>query len=335
MKTIRPVAVGLPGKADVAIGPVYGFVLEHFGLWLSLNLDSVETEPREIMMIYMTKVWGFGEPVGPLQFSMEGWRERARQMLKPGDLVVLVGTKNFPTDEQEQGKLLGIMEPTTEPVLSMDFDLKRSQKDLDENGNYKWPYGLLNRCAWLLLERPLLEEISGRQFSMDAALGLVPLTEQEAAKVMGLRKKEIRLLSPTVRTQARLDGLDAARRRASPAPATSRQGIMHMRRAPAFTYAMEIQGASVAAYKIGWAFDFKSRARQFNQAAMPELGGLGYVPIFSHLWDTAFEAYEMEQNILQRFNAQRHPHNHEIVQGITYDRLQSTWLEVMTRLRRR
>jgi hypothetical protein len=55
------------------------------------------------MTIYMTKVWRFDEPVGPLQFSTPGWRDRVRADLKPGDLVVLVGTKTENTDENERG----------------------------------------------------------------------------------------------------------------------------------------------------------------------------------------------------------------------------------------
>lgn len=33
------------------------------------------------MTVYLTKVWGSGDPSGPLQFSLEGWRERAREVL--------------------------------------------------------------------------------------------------------------------------------------------------------------------------------------------------------------------------------------------------------------
>jgi hypothetical protein len=75
------------------------------------------------MTVYFTKVWSFDVPVGPLQFSTRGWRDRARQMLKGGDLVALVGTKGEPTADTDRGRLLGIMEPTTELVRSLDFDL--------------------------------------------------------------------------------------------------------------------------------------------------------------------------------------------------------------------
>jgi hypothetical protein len=255
------------------------------------------------MTVYLTKVWGFSEPVGPLQFGAEGWRERAQEVLNPGDLVVLVGTKREPTPEAEWGRLLGMMEPTTEPVLWLDFDLPTRPEDFDEQNNYKWPYGLLNRRAWRIIERQPLEAISNRSFNMDAAAGIVPLTDAEASKAMTLRREPARLLEPTIRARARLEGTAAARRMAAPPPATTRRGVMHMRRASAYTYAMQVVGASPLAFKVGWAFDYKARAQQFNQAAMPELGGLQYRPVLNHLWDTAREAYVMEQQLLDYFNA--------------------------------
>lgn len=278
------------------------------------------------MTVYMTKVWGFQEPVGPLQFSLEGWRVRAREVLRPGDLVVLVGTKGEPTAEAERGLLLGLMEPTTEPVMSMDFEMQTRPQDYDEEQKYRWPFGLLNRRAWRLIDRPPLEEVSNRHFNMDSALGLVELTDEEASRILVLRREEASLLEPVVRARARIDGSAAARKRASPPPTTTRRGVMHMRRAPAYTYAMEVVGASLPSFKIGWAFDYGLRARQFNQAAMPEIGGLKYKPVLFHLWDTAQDAYRMEQKMLAGFGHKRHAANHEIVHGVTYDELQAAWL---------
>jgi len=54
------------------------------------------------MTVFMTKTWGFSTPCGPLQFSTEGWRAKARAALQPGDLVVTVGTKNFRTVPAER-----------------------------------------------------------------------------------------------------------------------------------------------------------------------------------------------------------------------------------------
>jgi hypothetical protein len=124
------------------------------------------------MTIYMTKVWGFDVPCGPLQFSTNGWRDRAREVLQPGNLVVLVGTKGEETAPPSQGRLLGMMEPTSEVAGTLDFELQTRAVDYDDEENYRWPYALLNRRAWKFLEpRPLLEEISARPFAMDSALG--------------------------------------------------------------------------------------------------------------------------------------------------------------------
>ncbi len=281
------------------------------------------------MTVYITKVWSFKAPVGPLQFSLEGRRNSARDILRHGDMVVWVGTKGGPTAESDQGRLLGITETSTEPVMSLDFDFRTRPEDYDENRKYRWPYGLLNRRAWQLVDRPLLTEISQRQFGRDSASGIVALSEAEAAKVLSLRRETVPMLEPRAPARARLDGIEAARRRTSPPPMTTRRGVMHMREAPAYTYAFEIKGARSFAFKIGWAFDYKIRARQFNQAAMPELGGLHYKPALDNLWDTAREAYRMEQRLLGQFESKRHAQNHEIICDVKLEDLTSVWARLL------
>lgn len=280
----------------------------------------------------MTKVWSFSAPCGPLQFSTKGWRDSARATLKPGDLVVLVGTKGDQTDPDSQGRALGVMEPTIEPVSSLDFDLEKRDEDFDSEGNYRWPYGLLNRRAWKFLVPPLFEEISSRQFGMDSASGIVPLTDEEARRVKKLPKLEVQLLAP-IRAIARIEGEESARRRAAPPPTTKRTGVMHYRRAPAFTYVMKIEGASISSFKVGWAFDFRSRERNFNQSSLPKLGGLRYRTAFFHLWSTARAAFRMEQAILGDFDARRHPSNREVIYDIEEQAIQSAWIFYLNHLR--
>lgn len=286
------------------------------------------------MTVYLTKVWGFSDPCGPLQFGTEGWRDRARAELNLGDLVILVGTKGEPTDEGDRGRILGMMEPTTEVVLSMDFNLIREACDFDANDNYRWPYGLLNRRAWVFPARPLLEEISLRHFGMDAASGIVALSNDEAAKVMQLDREEVELLAP-IRARARVEGEEAARRRGAPPPSTTRAGVMHIRRAPAYTYVMEIGGASDASFKIGWAFDFRARQRQFNLSALPDLGGLRYQTRLHELWDTARAAFSMEQAVLRQFDGHRHPANREVIHNVSYRALESAWTQYLQQARNR
>lgn len=290
----------------------------------------------------MTKVWGFGEPVGPLQFSTEGWRRRARSQLRPGDTVVLVGTMGPETQADEQNRLLGLMEPTAEPVMALDYLKADREEDFNERGEYKWPFGLLNKAAWRFDEpRIRLAEISDRSFAMDSAQGIVPLTPAEATRVMALPRTPAALAQSIAET-ARMEGDDVARRRGAPPPTTTRAGTMHMRRAPAFTYALALTAPGLGArtptqlgYKIGWAFDWEARMRTFNHAAMPALGGLTYGPGMKHLWPSAMAAFRMEQAVLGRFEKARHRKNHEIVVGVTKDELELAWASCMAEVKRR
>lgn len=276
------------------------------------------------MTVYLTKVWGFGAPVGPLQFSTSGWRDNARGVLKEGDTVILVGTKGVQTPDEMQGRLLGLMEPSSNPVMALDFITNTRATDYVD-GEYKWPYGLMNHRAWSFPTRPLLTDISTRKFSMDSAQGIVQMTDEEAAAILALPKNTEELLRPTAQAKARLANGKKGGKRSSPSPTTRRAGVMHMRRAEAHTYVMEIVGAKQVSYKIGWAFDYKLRADQFNHASMPDLGGLLYKPLFFHLWDTAKQAFLMEQRLLEHFDQHRHGNNHEIVTNISRKQLDAAW----------
>jgi len=286
------------------------------------------------MTMYMTKVWGFDAPVGPLQFSTQGWRDNARAELKAGDLVVLVGTKGDPTAPKDQGRILGIMEPTTEVVMSLDFEMETRPHDFDDAGQYRWPYGLLNRRAWRFLDpRPLLEEISSRHFYMNSALGLVELTAPEIAELAKYPREEVEVRAPT-KAYARVHGSEAARRRGAPPPTTTRTGVMHLRAAPAYTYLMKVEGAVEDAHKVGWAFDYRARQRGFNSAALPQLGGLRYRTLMFELWDTARNAFAMEQALLRQFDTARHPANREIIHGVPQSNLETAWVNQLQITRR-
>ncbi len=104
---------------------------------------------------------------------------------------------------------------------------------------------------------------------------------------------------------------------------------MHLRSASAYTYVMKIQGPTHVGYKIGWAFDFALRARQFNQSALPSLGGLEYRPELYELWSTARRAFWMEQELLKHFDKARHRFNHEVITNISQNELVSVWARLV------
>lgn len=289
------------------------------------------------MAVYFKKYWGFPEPAGPLVFSRAGWRERARKDLVDGDLVIIAGTTGEETAEPDRGLVLGILEPSREPVAAIDFIDKDyvPEHQLDSDGHYRWPYGLLTRRAWKLVDRPPLRDLLRQhRNNREGASGLCLLTDEEAALVGRLRKEEIGLKQPLYSTMVRLYGEEEARRKYSPPPSNERAGSTSLGEGPAATYAMELVGASKMAFKIGRAKNWQARAKTFNQHAIPSLGGIKYKPILHHEWPCAQKAHDMEQELLSLLDDFRLSENHEVVVGITLQRLESAWRAALERVLR-
>lgn len=49
----------------------------------------------------------------------------------------------------------------------------------------------------------------------------------------------------------------------------------------------------------------KNRIKTFNKAALPDLGGVEYKLVLEHYWDTARQAYAMEQSLLEHFKKKK------------------------------
>lgn len=286
------------------------------------------------MKLYMKKTWGYDNPSGPLQFSERGAMATARTTLQPEDRVVIVGTQEEPTALDDQGTILALMEVTDEPVTSLDFyDLADIEPHFrDENGNYKWPFGLRVRRAWQFDDpKSKLTDVSDRAFGRQGVRGIVALTDEEAARILALPHHEIEVRGAMAQTVPVNGGRGG---RSGPPPSTTRAGVMNLRQASAYTYAMSIDGATEPFFKIGWAFEFDLREKQFNRASLPELGGLKYSTVLNQFWRTAKEAFRMEQTLLHELGALRHPQNSEVVGPLTLEELQRKWAEYVLRRRR-
>jgi len=283
------------------------------------------------MAMYVSKVWGFDNPCGPLVFNSDGWRLNAAQRLKPGDCVVLVGTWGDETAPSDRNRVLGMMEPSTVPVATSDFIVphRADRRLFRENGAYRWPYGLLNYRAWefapgLFLNAVALRE--GNPFGSAAAAGIVPLTPEEEARVRAHVHHEIPLLQ-SISADRKLYGKDAARRRGAPVPAeNARRGVMHMRRGAAYVYWFHlVTDGKIAGHKIGWAFDWEQRLGQFNAVSLGALGGLRYKVQSHQQFDTARLAFRVEQEVLRILDKHRHPANQEVLTGIRREAVAEVW----------
>lgn len=284
-------------------------------------------------MYFVTKVWGFGEPSGPLPFNSNGNRARAVRLLSPGDRVLLVTTKTEQVDEDLQGMVVAAVEPTTVEVSSFDFDIQTRPRDINARGEYKWPYGLMLKRAWAVDPPVPFSEVSSRTFSMAAVTSIVPLDRpDEVAHADALTLREVDLLAPRPGKLGKEEQQQLARSKSSPGVALIRRGWINLRHAPAWTYAMQIGNQNH--WKIGWAFDPERRRRDFEHAAMPSLGGLAYRVRFREHWNTAKQAWRMEQQFLRHFDTRRSPHNHEVLFEVLEKDLSAVWLRIYGDLRK-
>ena len=63
------------------------------------------------MRVFIKRFWGFDPVYWPVvSFGLRGSLETLLEASAPSDLMTLVGTRTDQTDEQEQGKLLGLAE---------------------------------------------------------------------------------------------------------------------------------------------------------------------------------------------------------------------------------
>jgi hypothetical protein len=66
---------------------------------------------------FLTKAWGFSPETYPtLGFNSEGARNKFLKESKPGDWVLMAGTRGEPTHPKEQGKLLGKAQLGTDQI---------------------------------------------------------------------------------------------------------------------------------------------------------------------------------------------------------------------------
>jgi len=189
--------------------------------------------------MFVSKVWGFDNPSGPLVFNSAGWRRNSARRLKAGDRVILVGTRGEETPAPDRNRVLGMMEPSTVEVATSDFIVpdRADRRLFREDGAYRWPYGLLNHRAWQFAPGLFLDAVAPREanpFGTAAAAGIVPLTAEEEARVLAHPYHEISLLR-SISTDRKLYGEDEARKRNAPPPTEgARRGIMQMRSGAAY-----------------------------------------------------------------------------------------------------
>lgn len=255
-----------------------------------------ETDVR----IFASRFWGFSPEIHPaVTFGLDGNRDRLLQLSRSSDLVLFVGTMGEPTEEDEQGRLLGLAQFGRIPVDALDLlDSGSLPEHSFKNGQYKWPKALAMLRAWRFDEpRPLLVDVLQRQLPMYATVGVVELDDIDRAAVLRLNSYEVpvRESGVTVRLKGLQDALRNNRPTTGPTASNWTGEVSRNVSVDAQTYGLRFGKTDV--WKIGWAIDAKLRCKEINKHVPTEIIAQEWELKYVQNWKSGEDAFSMEQRM--------------------------------------
>jgi hypothetical protein len=262
------------------------------------------------MKVFIKRFWGFDPVYWPVvSFSLRGSLETLLEASPPGDLMAFVGTKTEQTDEQEQGKLLGLAEFGRRTLHSREALPPQTFAEAEKgpNDDIKWPYSVLITRAWRFTDepRPEMTEVLGRQLPMSAISNAVLLSGEEQRRLLALPREEINTgVTEAIREErARVAGAAGFGGTMGPVPSSFMTTMVRDGDRRAFTYAVRFGNRNV--WKVGWAHEPADRLRELNAHVPHEVIGQKWGGGWIQAWASAEQAYAMEQRILNSFDSGR------------------------------
>lgn len=271
------------------------------------------------MKVFLTKVWGFNPEEYPvLGFSSEGGRRKYLRESRPGDWIVLAGTRGAPTPPEQRGRLLGRVQLGTQE-LDVEEVLRSLGTDIPTDhylrgGRYRWPFGLPLVEAERYTGLPDLAEVCGSYLpgtqwasyaiDVDNALGSEVLHRIEALSTEPAHILDV----PAINIQRERQRILARNRRQGPTgPGPSDRRIGSDRNpGEASAYMLRLEGGRDSVFKIGFSGDVMSRLETFNKALLPSITGFSWRLVETLAFESEEQAYQFEQEVhrhLQKFRA--------------------------------
>lgn len=258
--------------------------------------------------IFASRFWGFSPEVHPaVTFGKDGDRDRLLRFSGPDDLMLFVGTKGFPTEPSEQGRLLGMAQFGRIPVEALAIlDRETLPDHAFKNGRYKWPKALAMTRAWRFDDpRPNLVDVLQAQLPMYATVGVIELDAVDSAAVLTLPMTEVKVRSSPAASEliGLQDALSQNRKSTGPVASSWTGEITRDVSGAAQTYALQFATTNV--WKIGWAKDAKARRMEVNTHVPHEHLGQAWELRIVQNWPSGEAAYAMEQRVLSLLDRQR------------------------------
>lgn len=262
---------------------------------------SAEVEPK----VFGTWFWGFNPVLHPFAgFTHKGSRDTLLDRARPGDLILVVGTQGEPTEPEQRGRALGLIEFLHSPMQAEDLIPPGAvlPDRLFDRGRFKWPFAVPAARAWMFKNPPLIREAIGRQLTSAAITGTDQLSQTEAAAILALDVVEVEL--PPSAAQLKKDRLSGAASKIDPRkpgqpgpPPREWSAITERSDGPTATYLMQFGKENI--WKIGISQNAKERCATLNFSVPSEaLDGRCWSVVMTKVWPSGSPAYAMEQALL-------------------------------------
>jgi|GEM_PF-1532175 len=284
---------------------------------------------------FLTKEWGFTPNTFPLVgFGQDAAREKFLREARPGDWLVIAGTKGKQTGPGDRGRLLGMCRAgkprvEVEPILA-ELGTPILDEHRDEQGRYRWPHGLPMLEARAFVSKPDLKEVFGDYLpGLEWATYALRLDDDRVAAIEALAWEPVALPSvPSLRAAQALSNALGAGGPSGPRPSLSRTGSERQDQG-ASAYVFRLQGGVVPnAFKIGFSTDVPERLKTQNKQIRPTVTGCSWELVLTQNFPAEEQAFRFEQELIDRLRDRLVPPEAEIV-SIQFKRLQTAWTDVL------
>lgn len=223
--------------------------------------------------VFYTYVWGgHGSRGLPLTFTSKANRTIAIRAMNEGDFVFGVvsrnpGDPNVVIPEEQKGRVINVWQISHTSADTVEFGVEaRGTWDLDEAGNYRWPYALQPIRTWILKDAPEFRLLPGYSSTTHTqqAITSVQRVEGELAQTLLERLAETGHELPVMTPRAQvMEGRLRQMKQRHP----FRLNGYAVEPSANETYGICIAtlGKRSGILKIGHAADAVSRVREFNK----------------------------------------------------------------------
>jgi len=215
---------------------------------------------------FLKKVWGYDPQRWPvIGFGQEAGARKLEREYNTGDWLILAGTLNAPTPEDDRGRMLGMIQITNTIVNVKDvldaLDTDLEEHEFDENGNFKWPFGFPYLKAFRFVNKPLLhDEFPGMFPDRTGAKYAAQFDQVSVERILEYEIEEDAFaIAPCLEEELRRSTLLGR----GPAPGLGERNSLY-EDGDNWVYIFKI--AETNFYKIGRSNNPQSRLKQFNTA---------------------------------------------------------------------